>query len=33
MSFCHHFNKIIVNDDLERACAETEQAISEFLGW
>ncbi|MBV9989587.1 MAG: guanylate kinase [Chitinophagaceae bacterium] len=33
MSFCHHFNKIIVNDNLERACAETEQAISEFLGW
>lgn len=33
ISFNHHFTKTIVNDDLERACAETEQVIKEFLGW
>jgi guanylate kinase len=33
LSFSHHFNKIIVNDDLEKACRETEQAVKEFLGW
>jgi guanylate kinase len=33
LSFSHHFNKIIVNDDLDRACQETEQAVKEFLGW
>lgn len=33
MSFSHHFSKIILNDELEKACAETEQVIAEFLGW
>ncbi len=32
ISFKHHFNKIIVNDDLQKACASTEAAIKEFLG-
>lgn len=31
MSFMHHFNKIIVNDDLAEACAEAEKAVQEFL--
>lgn len=33
MSFSHQFNKTILNDDLEKACAETEQVIKDFLGW
>ena len=33
ISFKHHFNKIILNDNLEKACKETESVISEFLGW
>jgi guanylate kinase len=33
ISFKYHFDKIILNDNLENACAETEQAISEFLKW
>ncbi|GAC1438645.1 MAG: guanylate kinase [Sediminibacterium sp.] len=33
ISFNHHFNKTIVNEDLSRACAEAEQVIKEFLGW
>lgn len=33
ISFRHQFNKIVVNDVLEKACAETEQLIKEFLGW
>lgn len=33
LSFNHHFNKIIVNDDLDKACRETEQVVKEFLGW
>lgn len=33
ISFNHHFNLTIVNDDLQKACAETEQAIKAFLGW
>jgi len=33
ISFNHHFSKTIVNDDLQKACAETEQVISDFLGW
>jgi guanylate kinase len=33
LSFKDHFSRIIVNDDLERACAETEQVIKDFLGW
>lgn len=33
ISFNHHFHHTIVNDNLDRACAETEQVIKEFLGW
>jgi guanylate kinase len=33
ISFNHHFNKTIVNDDLEKACRETEKVIKDFLGW
>jgi guanylate kinase len=33
ISFKHQFNKIIVNDDLQKACEETENVIKEFLGW
>ncbi len=33
LSFKNHFHKNILNDDLERACKETEQVIKEFLGW
>lgn len=33
MSFSHHFNKTIVNRDLDIACLETEKVIKEFLGW
>ena len=31
ISFKHHFHKIIVNNDLNQACSEAEQAIKEFL--
>lgn len=31
ISFKHHFDKIIVNDDLTKACREAEKAIMEFL--
>jgi guanylate kinase len=33
ISFSHHFNKTVVNDDLKKACTETEDAIKQFLGW
>lgn len=33
ISFRHQFNRIVVNDVFETACAETEQIIKEFLGW
>ena len=33
LSFKNHFRKCILNDNLERACIETEQVIKEFLGW
>ena len=33
LSFKKHFHKNILNDNLERACIETEQVIKEFLGW
>lgn len=33
MSFSHQFNKTILNDDLEKACRETETVIRDFLGW
>jgi guanylate kinase len=32
LSFKHQFNKIVVNDDLEHACIETEKIVREFLG-
>ena len=32
ISFKHHFNKIIINDDLNKACAEAEEAVVNFLG-
>lgn len=31
LSFKDHFDKIIVNDDLERACKEAEKIIGDFL--
>jgi len=33
ISFNHHFTKSIVNDNLEKACAETEAVVKDFLGW
>jgi guanylate kinase len=33
ISFSKHFNTIIVNDVLEEACAQAENAIANFLGW
>jgi guanylate kinase len=33
ISFKHHFSKTILNDNLEKACKETEQVIKDFLGW
>ncbi|MDP3394680.1 guanylate kinase [Sediminibacterium sp.] len=33
LSFKNHFHKNILNDNLERACKETEEVIKEFLGW
>jgi guanylate kinase len=33
MSFNHHFTKTILNEDLNKACTETEQVIKDFLGW
>jgi guanylate kinase len=32
ISFKHHFDQIIVNDDLNKACREAEKAIMDFLG-
>jgi guanylate kinase len=32
ISFKDHFNKCIVNDDLERACSKAEEMVKEFLG-
>ena len=31
ISFKNHFDKIIVNDDFEKACKETEEAIINFI--
>lgn len=31
MSFKDHFNKIIVNDDLQRACTEAEKIVAAFI--
>ncbi|MDE3235816.1 MAG: guanylate kinase [Bacteroidota bacterium] len=33
ISFKHHFNVNIVNDELQKACLETETIIKQFLGW
>lgn len=33
LSFKNHFHKNILNDNLEKACRETEAVIKEFLGW
>ena len=33
ISFSHRFTKTIVNDDLQKACEETESLIKDFLGW
>ncbi len=33
ISFKHHFDNAIVNDDLHKACLETESVIKQFLGW
>lgn len=33
MSFSHQFDKTILNDDLQKACEETEKAVKDFLGW
>lgn len=33
MSFSHQFSQIIYNKDLDKACADTEQVIKDFLGW
>lgn len=32
LSFKDHFHKIIVNDDLPKACAEARQVVGEFIG-
>ena len=32
LSFKHHFNKVIINDNLQQACRETEAAVKKFLG-
>jgi guanylate kinase len=32
ISFRHHFNKIIINDNLQYACEEARHVIGEFLG-
>ncbi|HEY4935270.1 MAG TPA: guanylate kinase [Puia sp.] len=31
ISFRHHFNKIIINDNLQKACEEARHVISDFL--
>jgi len=33
ISFSHQFNHCIVNEDLATACQETEDIITQFLGW
>ena len=33
ISFSHRFTRSIVNDDLTKACEETEKVIKDFLGW
>ena len=31
ISFKHHFSKIILNDNLEKACAQAKEAVQQFL--
>lgn len=31
LSFSHSFNKVVINDNLAEACAETEAVVKEFL--
>jgi guanylate kinase len=31
LSFSHHFNQIVVNDDLDKACLQTEKIVRDFL--
>jgi guanylate kinase len=31
ISFKHSFNKVIINDQLDRACKETEQIVRDFI--
>ncbi|HXB43529.1 MAG TPA: guanylate kinase [Puia sp.] len=31
LSFKHHFNKIIINDDLSKACLEAEKIVEDFI--
>ncbi len=33
LSFAHHFDHVIVNDDLDKATAATEKVITDFLQW
>ncbi|MBN9296397.1 MAG: guanylate kinase [Filimonas sp.] len=33
ISFKHHFDHIILNDNLTKACGETEAVIAKFLHW
>ncbi len=33
ISFSHSFSKVIVNENLDKACADAEQAIATFLQW
>jgi guanylate kinase len=32
ISFKHHFHQIIVNDDLEKACAQAARYVQQFIG-
>ena len=32
LSFKHQFNKIVINDNLQQACIESEAAVKKFLG-
>jgi len=33
LTFKDQFDHVVVNDDLEKACMQTEQIIARFLGW
>lgn len=33
ISFKHHFNKVIINDDLAKACSEAEDIVRTFTGF